>query len=61
MPQVNPNNNLNNNNIQANAHLVIYKIPTLWTRLFAEIFDAVYIQLFKIFIALALAKYTDLL
>ena len=57
---VNPNLNNNNNN-QINAHLIIYKIPTLFTRLMAEIFDALYIQLIKIFIAIALVNYTDLL
>ena len=44
-----------------NAHLVIYKIPTLFTRLMAETLDAIYIQLFKIMIAILLANYTDLL
>lgn len=57
----NVNNNNNNNSTQINAHLVIYKIPTLFTRLMAEIFDALYIQLVKIFIAIALVNYTDLL
>ncbi len=61
--QINPQNvnNNNNNSSQVNAHLVIYKIPTLFTRLMAEVFDALYIQLVKIFIAIALVNYTDLL
>jgi hypothetical protein len=59
--QINQQNNNQNINNQINAHLVVYKIPTLFTRLMAEIFDAFYIQLIKIFIAIALVNYTDLL
>ena len=57
---INTNTNTNLNN-EPNANLVTYKIPTLFTRLMAETLDAVYIQLFKIFIAILLANYTDLL
>lgn len=43
------------------TELPIYKVPTLYRRFLAELFDAVYVQIIKVIIALLLLNYTNLM
>ncbi len=43
------------------TELPIYKVPSLFRRFLAELFDAVYVQIIKVIIALLLLNYTNLM
>lgn len=55
------NQQVQNLNQQQNYVQTIYRVPSLARRFAAECFDALYIQCFKIALALLIVNYTDLM